>query len=210
MNFCLRQQPGQELRPTVMVDDVFLEEAESVKFLGMYLDRGLTWDDHIESICSKVASGIYVLRNLAKFCFMDVLKMAYFGLIHPRLTYGLRLWGSCSKYKFERVFRSQKKAVRILSKLNSRESCKETFRELGLLTLPCLYILEVTLYCRFKCELLQGRDVHQYGTRGRDSFRIEQHRTTAFEHLPSQVGVRLINRLPEGIKQLNDPNKIKA
>ncbi|KAG8326054.1 hypothetical protein J6590_051386 [Homalodisca vitripennis] len=34
------------------MDDVLLEE-ESVKFLGMYLDRGLSWDFHIDSICSK-------------------------------------------------------------------------------------------------------------------------------------------------------------
>ncbi|KAG8293076.1 hypothetical protein J6590_027183 [Homalodisca vitripennis] len=79
------------------------------------------------------------------------------------------------------------------------ESCKDAFKELALL---CLYILEVALYCRFKCELAQSRDVHQYGTRGWDNFRVEQHKTAAFEHLPSQVGVGLINRLPEGIKQL--------
>ncbi|KAG8322298.1 hypothetical protein J6590_026555 [Homalodisca vitripennis] len=159
---------------------------------------------------SLLGEQIFVLRNLAKFCSLDVLKTAYFGLIHPHLTCGLRLWGSCSKYKFERVFRTQKKAVRILSKLNPRESCKDSFRELGLLTLPCLYILDVALYCRLKCELLQGRDVHQYETRARDNFRIDQHRTIAFEHLPSQVGVRIINRLPEVIKQLDDPKKFKA
>ncbi|KAG8317313.1 hypothetical protein J6590_029884 [Homalodisca vitripennis] len=83
-------------------------------------------------------------------------------------------------------------------------------RELELLTLPCLYILEVALYCRFKCELVQGRDVHQYGTRGRDNFRIQQHRTATFERLPSEVGVRFINKLPDEIKNLNDPKKFKA
>ncbi|KAG8284398.1 hypothetical protein J6590_103814 [Homalodisca vitripennis] len=57
---------------------------------------------------------------------------------------------------------------------------------------------EVILYCRLKCELERGRDIHQYGTRGRDNFRLDQHRTTAYGRLPSQVGVRLINRLPEG------------
>ncbi|KAG8327823.1 hypothetical protein J6590_009624, partial [Homalodisca vitripennis] len=131
----------------------------------MYLDRGLTWDAHIENF-----------------------------------------------ERFERFFGSQKKAVRLLSKLNPRESCKYAFRELGLLTLPCLYILEVALYCRFKCELVRGRDVHQYGTRGRNNFRVEQHRTAAFEHLPSQVGVGVgvVNRLPEGIKQLNETKKFKT
>ncbi|KAG8275809.1 hypothetical protein J6590_078787 [Homalodisca vitripennis] len=38
------------------------------------------------------------------------------------------------------------------------------------------HILDVTLYWRFKCKLTQGRDVHQYMTRGRDTCRIEQHR----------------------------------
>ncbi|KAG8273122.1 hypothetical protein J6590_027459, partial [Homalodisca vitripennis] len=44
------------------------------------------------------------------------------------------------------------------------DSCRDTFRELRLLTLPCLYISGVTLYSRFKCDLAQGRNVHQYGT----------------------------------------------
>ncbi|KAG8277620.1 hypothetical protein J6590_039164 [Homalodisca vitripennis] len=116
--------------------------------------------------------------QLAKFCSVEVLKMAYFGLIHPYFTYGLRLRGSCSKYRIERVFRSQKKAVRILSKLNPRESRKGVFKQVRLLTLPCLYIPEVALYCRLKYELIRGRNV-QYGTRVRDNFRVEQHRTAA-------------------------------
>ncbi|KAG8258580.1 hypothetical protein J6590_027671 [Homalodisca vitripennis] len=178
----------QELRLAVMVDDFLLEETDSIKVLGMYLDRGLTWD--IEKVCSKVASGIYVLRNLAKFCSVDVLKMAYYdceeAVPHTELK-------ECSDLK---------KAVRIHSKLNLRESCKYAFRDLGLLTHPYLYLLEMALYCRLKFELVRGRDVHQYGTSGRDNFRVEQHRTAAFEHLSSQVGVRLIN--PDGIKKFNE------
>ncbi|KAG8272647.1 hypothetical protein J6590_037943 [Homalodisca vitripennis] len=48
-----------------------------------------------------------------------------------------------------------------------------------------------------KCALVRGGDVHNHETRGRDNFRVQQHRTNAFRNLPSQVGIRLINSLPE-------------
>ena len=208
VNFSLRPQVN-EYQPAVLADDVILEDSDSVKFLGIYLDRGLTWEEHVDSVCSKISSGIYALRNLSKFCSLNVLRTDYFGLIHPHLSYGLILWGSCSKQKLERVFRLQKKAIRIMSKLEFRESCRDTFRELGLLTLPSLYILEVALYCRFHCKLVQGRDIHQYGTRGGDIFRVQQHRTVAFERLPSQIGIKLINKLPHEIKQINNHKVFK-
>lgn len=193
-----------------MVDDSHLEEVDSTRFLGMYLDRGLTWEDHVDHICSRVASGIYALRNLSQYCSLEVLKMAYFGLVYAHLSYGIRVWGSCAKHRFERVFRLQKKAIRIILKLNYRESCQDAFRELELLTLPCLYILEVVQYSKFHCELIRVGDIHDYNTRGRDSYRTQQHRTAAFERIPSQAGVRLINELPEGVKHLTDQKQFKA
>ncbi|KAG8319858.1 hypothetical protein J6590_082668 [Homalodisca vitripennis] len=77
------------------------------------------------------------------------------------------------------------------------ESCRESFRELGFMTLPCLYIFEVITYCRSRCTLIRGRDVHQYETRGRDNYRTQHHRLALSQHLPQEVGVKLINRLPE-------------
>jgi hypothetical protein len=202
ISFSLRPQDNIT-RPAVSVEDVFLEETESTKFLGMYLDQGLTWGNHIDNICAKVASGIFALRSLNSFCSLDILKTAYFGMVYPHFAYGIRLWGGCSREKFQRIFILQKKAVRILKKLNSRDSCRNAFRELGLLTLPCLYILEVILYCKFKCNLVQGSSIHQYETRGRDSFRTEQHRLVVTHHLPQQVGVRLLNRLPDELKHIH-------
>ncbi|KAG8281147.1 hypothetical protein J6590_064617 [Homalodisca vitripennis] len=70
-------------RPSVFVDDLPLNETESTKFLGMFLDRGLTWDVHVDHVCAIVASGIFALCNLAKHCPIMVLKMAYNGLIYP-------------------------------------------------------------------------------------------------------------------------------
>ncbi|KAG8336665.1 hypothetical protein J6590_041034 [Homalodisca vitripennis] len=55
-----------ECFPAVMLADSILEEVHSTKLLGIHLDRGLTWNDHIDHVGTKLSSVIYVLRSLAK------------------------------------------------------------------------------------------------------------------------------------------------
>lgn len=46
--------------------------------------------------------------------------------------------------------------------------CKDAFRELDVLTLPSLYVFEVILYCRSKCDIVQESSNLHYETRGSD------------------------------------------
>ncbi|KAG8297247.1 hypothetical protein J6590_038851 [Homalodisca vitripennis] len=48
----------------------------------------------------------------------------------------LALWGSCAQHKLERVFRLQKSRK---TNSDTRESCRNAFKELGLLTLLSLH-----------------------------------------------------------------------
>ncbi|KAG8306238.1 hypothetical protein J6590_051582 [Homalodisca vitripennis] len=58
-------------------------------------------------------------------------------------------------------------------------------------------------------EDVPGSDVHGYNTRGRDNLRVQSQRTMAYEQLSSQVGVKVINRLPECIKELVTKKRLK-
>jgi len=209
IKFQLRESHFQHF-PTVMVDETEVEEVRCTKFLGIFLDRGLTWEDHIDNVCKRVSSGIYVLRYLSGFCPTKLLLAAYYGLIYPHLAYGIAVWGGCASTHFIRLFRLQKKAIRIMANLKHRESCKEAFKEFGLLTLPCLYILETIMFFRTKCMPTQGCDIHSYGTRGRENFRTGQHRTVVHERLPSQAGVHFFNKLPRSFDKKANPNLIKS
>ncbi|KAG8319861.1 hypothetical protein J6590_082671 [Homalodisca vitripennis] len=108
------------------------------------------------------------------------------------------------------LIRLQKKAIRTIANINFRESCRPAFKKLQLLTLLCLYILEAVLFCKSKCALTRGRDVHEYETRGRDNYRTGRHRTVVYEHLPSQAGVRFINSLPDSMKNVQSPKALKT
>jgi hypothetical protein len=209
VNFSLRELNSTN-NPDIMIADSLLDEVQSTKFLGIHLDKGLTWNKHIDSLCAKLSSGIYALRSLAKYCPSQVLMTAYYGLIYPHLSYGVVIWGACANYQFQRLFKLQKKAIRIIAKIHFRESCRPAFKKLKLLTLPSIYILETTMFAASKCALMRGRDVHNYETRGRDNYRTERHRTVVYEHLPSQRGVHFINRLPNSIKNAPTPKAVKT
>jgi len=72
-----------------------IRPTETFKFLGLMIDRKLTWNDQIDIICKRMASGIFLLRKLSSHCSADVLRLAYFGLIHPHILYGIIFWGNC-------------------------------------------------------------------------------------------------------------------
>ena len=57
----------------------------SVKFLGVILDNGLTWRDHIMSISKKVSKCVGILSKLKSILPSSVLKALYNALIVPYL-----------------------------------------------------------------------------------------------------------------------------
>ncbi|KAG8280991.1 ATPase Cu transporting protein 7B [Homalodisca vitripennis] len=56
VQFCLRPTVSDQ-SPIVMLEETEIEEVYSTKFLRIHLDRGLTWDSHIDNICTKLSSG---------------------------------------------------------------------------------------------------------------------------------------------------------
>jgi hypothetical protein len=55
------------------------------------------------------------------------------------LKYGVIFWGSSSS-SMKRVFMAQKRAIRAMLIMRPRSSCREVFRELGTLTVSCLFM----------------------------------------------------------------------
>ena len=44
-----------------------LEQIDTAKYFGIYFDKNLTWNKHIEYINDKLSRGIYTLREIRRF-----------------------------------------------------------------------------------------------------------------------------------------------
>lgn len=149
---------------------------QTVKFLGMHLNSAVTWDDHIQKTCNKLASAVYSVRRVKSISTFEAAKMAYHANFHSRATYGIFLWGA-STSEVNKIFNLQKKVVRILGDLKHRDSCRKVFKELKILTIPSSYILSCLVYVHSHLSEFNKNNLwHQYETRNAESLMVPYHR----------------------------------
>jgi len=72
-----------------------------------------------------------------------------FACFKAHLRYGLTLLDGDPESK--RIFRLQKKVIRIIGGIGRRASCRNLFKTLNILPLPCLYISETV--CEIKSNM---------------------------------------------------------
>uniref|UniRef100_A0A1B6GZY4 Uncharacterized protein n=1 Tax=Cuerna arida TaxID=1464854 RepID=A0A1B6GZY4_9HEMI len=99
-----------------------------------------------------------------------------------------------------------------MGKLEPRERCRATFKELKILTVTSLYILETILYCLSR-DLPRNGDFHEYNTRHCQDFPLPPHRTAVFEKnqpMPERNSFMLCQKKSRKSRQLHkneDSNK---
>ncbi len=64
------------------------------KYLGMFIDSNLKWDDHIHNLIPNILAKIGILRSLRTIVPYDTLNQLYNVLVHPYLDYGHTIYDS--------------------------------------------------------------------------------------------------------------------
>ena len=178
-----------------------LANKDSVKFLGVYLDKKLSWEQHIHFVCKKISVNIYLLRNLANDVSQKTLITAYHGLIHSVLSYAILIWGHSTHSV--NVFTLQRKAIRISYGLKYRDNCKQAFKSLKILTLPSVYILQWLMFIKeHESNYTSHNDVHRYCTRNRNNIYPSYLRLSKSRNGINYHAIRFFKHLPKKIRDL--------
>uniref|UniRef100_A0A1B6MG05 Reverse transcriptase domain-containing protein n=1 Tax=Graphocephala atropunctata TaxID=36148 RepID=A0A1B6MG05_9HEMI len=176
-----------------------LQRVKPVKHLGIMLDQSLSWNDHIDHLCSRLSTAIFALKRIKAVGTPEAVKAAYYALFEAHVRYAITLWGGSSGGNLNRVLVLQKRALRIMNGLQPQESCRETFKSFEILTVVSIYIIEVITYAS-KQNLPKISEVHGHNTRRPNNISLPAHRTTLYTKKPSFSGARFFNMLPENLK----------
>ncbi|GBP88608.1 RNA-directed DNA polymerase from mobile element jockey [Eumeta japonica] len=101
--------------PPVKLCNVQIPQADDAKYLGMHLDRRLTWRKHIWTKRKQLDCELMNMYWLigCKSQLSDASKMTiYKTILKPVWTYGIQLWGTASHSNIEILERFQSKTMR--------------------------------------------------------------------------------------------------
>ena len=114
-----------------------IKSVDSHKLLGLVLDEQLTWNLHIDEVCSKVLKRINLLKAIKIYLPQCARQSFYKSLIQPIIDYACVIWGATSQYNLDRIIRLQKYAARVILNIKHPQDVpsSELFYKLNWMTI---------------------------------------------------------------------------
>jgi hypothetical protein len=177
----------------------YISSASQTKFLGLTIDDTLSWELHIDQVIKRMSSASYALRFIKYSLPIETLKIIYFAHIHTVMRYGIIFWRNSSSAK--KVFLLQKKLIRIITNTRQRDSCRETFKNMQIMTLYCQYTYSIIL-CIVHNEHLftPNNEIHKYNTRNNNNLHPALANLTKFNKGQYVSGIKAFNHLSQYLK----------
>ena len=192
------------------IDNQPINQVTETAFLGVILDKNLTWKPHISHIANKISKSIGIIYRSKFYLPKKSLITLYYSLIYPYLFYCNMVWASTYETNLHRIVILQKRAIRIISKSNFDDHTSPIFKSLGILKFHDIHIAQISqfMYSYTKsllpdkfCNIFSThRQIHSHNTRYALNFCLPLCRINISKFSVLYQGPKLYNTLDEKIK----------
>lgn len=190
-----------------------LQKTDTFKYLGVIIDKNLTWKNHINIVCKKISKNIGILSKLRHYLDTDSLKQVYYSLIYPYLQYGLIIWGNTYKTRLNQLHILNNKAIRLMTFSSFYSHAPPLYKALGILQLKDLTYINTSLFMHdyinnklpiaFLNYYKNTSDIHNYYTRSSaHNLYLTSASTNYGKFSMKFIGVKTWNSIPENTRKL--------
>ena len=168
---------------------------EHTKFLGIVVDKHLSFDKHVQYIKGKVSRGIGILYKCRLYFNENTRLSLYNAFIYPYFNYCIAVWGNTFDTYLKPLIVSQKRAVRLIVGARRYDHTDPIFDNLKILRLKQIYIYAVQTFLykfyhkslpQFFDDFYQCNNIyHNHDTRNQKSFR-----TPLLKSFPASRSIR--------------------
>ena len=141
--------------PPIKLTTSNLYQTDTIKFLGLIIDKNLNFKQRIKVICSKLSQSVGLLHRLKHYLPQKIMKKLYYSLVHPYINYGFQSWHGASQSTTTGVLVLQKTAIRAVFNLNFNPYSNDYFKQISILKSNELYTFNL---CCHLYKLLQNKN----------------------------------------------------
>jgi len=220
----LVRQGHSDATTKLKIDEIPLINVACFKYLGVTLDKNLSWDAHINALCKELNGMVWILTRLRQFLSHDCLMHIYQSLVQPKLDYGITIWGYGSEKNIGRVQRMQNRIVRgilnnydfincrgieLVSSLNIFNVTQRRDYFMSVTMFKCIHGLAPAYMCN---EVLMAIEVSEKFTRnvGVNDLYVPNVMKECTKNSFSVCGPKIWNSLPEELKACDNLSNFKT
>ena len=197
----------------LVIDNYDIPSVSDTKFLGIYIDKQLTWNTQVQYTLDKLRNNKRLMSLSKHVLDKHCLRNIYFAHIHSHLNYWLLVWGSMiTSTQHKELRKVQEECINLISK----GSTGETANTIGILSLEKMIqfnlcqlgyklshsMLPVPLHKIFDAS--GGKKSHRYPTRNKSTPNIQKHHCSSFNKSFLCQSIKTYSQLSESLKR--EPN----
>jgi len=209
------------------IGDTQLEEVVKHKQLGITFSNSMTWEHHIQDICTRAGSRVDLIRRLPTSITPLTKLHIYTTFVRPLLEYGSVLFDSCTNALSEKLEGTQRQAALSITRAYQHTSSPHLLTELGLETLNerrknskiiLIYKIRHNLTPDYMKTLIPGEVGNDTNIQTRNAGSIKNLPKTGKKQpiqnyllksfIPSAI--KLWNNIPPNIRQCNELDTFKT
>ena len=124
-NFVLFHRRRKDLHEEIQTISIGQDEIRRVtqfKYIGLMLDENLTWEPHINNICSALVRYYSIFYNIRNSITSNIARAIYYACIYPHISYAIEIYGSANDTLISKLQVQQNKLLKLLTKRDYRYS----------------------------------------------------------------------------------------
>ncbi|KAK9876686.1 hypothetical protein WA026_014065 [Henosepilachna vigintioctopunctata] len=197
-------------RINLKINNDKIEIIETIKYLGIIVDSKLKFENHREYVCRKISQKLGVLYRCSKYLTCWARKTVYNIIILPHYLFASTILYLSNIDGIKRLQLLQNRAMRIILKRNRYAGIDNMLQDLNWINIEKFLEMQALIFIYkiktgimpdyFDEILVPFQKVHNYDTRNKMGFMLQQAASSAAHNSVFVKGVVKYNKLPISIK----------
>ena len=205
---------------SLFVNNILLENVNCHKILGLHIDNSLSWNVHIQ-FWGKSLSQLVGLLNRSKHLLNRESKLLFYNsYIRSRLTYCLPIWGRSASLHLDKLWKIQKRALRIINDVPYDAPSKNLFTKSKVLNIREMYCYEICIFIfnilyddnknvPVVLNLAKPNEIISCGQLVKNSYLKFHFQEDIYKKSIAYSGVKVWNSLPDNVRNVKNLSLFK-